>query len=348
MYPSVLDRYRIIEKLTKQARLSFRGKGIDQEALAKRARVGQGTISNVENLQKSLANPKRRVSREELLKVLVWGLELPQERIDALVWLYDGEPLRPDEIRRFVRIEESNPRESHPAALRSIALNWLRDLVDHAIAGAGPHLAKVSMLSADQRGHLQADRALLDLETTPGLRLFVAPYPAIFTRPPGADPSVRPIGASVFENKGALARHAELYRATLRLYGERGIHSRQVIEAAWHRTSGDTDARERLRRRLRGWIELLQTYDHYEVALAETTPEFFIHIKSTVHVIIGATDMNWGNGIALHWGPRWIEWLDETSVLRFLVDFEAHWDAVPLEHRQKENVIAWIERLLGS
>jgi transcriptional regulator with XRE-family HTH domain len=78
-------------------------RGLDQRALARKARLSQSTVSNIENLEKSIGSPKRRVSREDLIKVLTSGLNLEQPKIDAGLWLYDCQPLTEEEIQVYVQ-----------------------------------------------------------------------------------------------------------------------------------------------------------------------------------------------------------------------------------------------------
>jgi Helix-turn-helix len=74
MYPHPVDRYRLIQRLATSARVTYRPSrrgmeqsGISQEALARRASVSQATISNIENLEKTIHSSSRRVRREDLL-----------------------------------------------------------------------------------------------------------------------------------------------------------------------------------------------------------------------------------------------------------------------------------------
>jgi predicted XRE-type DNA-binding protein len=70
MYPHLVDRYRIIQKLVRLARGTFynnniQQNGLSQQAVARASGVSQATISNVENLERSVSNSKRRISRED-------------------------------------------------------------------------------------------------------------------------------------------------------------------------------------------------------------------------------------------------------------------------------------------
>jgi transcriptional regulator with XRE-family HTH domain len=72
MYPHLVDRYRIIQKLVRLARGTFynniQQNGLSHQAVARASGVSQATISNVENLERSVSNSKRRISREDFLK----------------------------------------------------------------------------------------------------------------------------------------------------------------------------------------------------------------------------------------------------------------------------------------
>src|SRR5579875_2569624 len=107
MYPHALDRWRLLQWLVKVARTTYPHpgggpRGIDQASLARRARTSQTTISNLEHLEKAITMPQRKVGRDELLKVLIWGLALPRSRIDAILYLYDGRPLQPAELQHYL------------------------------------------------------------------------------------------------------------------------------------------------------------------------------------------------------------------------------------------------------
>ena len=66
MFPHAFDRYRALQIILRRLRDEFRlpGQeipGVGQKLIAMRARVGQPTVSNLENLQESLHSPKRHV-----------------------------------------------------------------------------------------------------------------------------------------------------------------------------------------------------------------------------------------------------------------------------------------------
>jgi hypothetical protein len=48
------------------------------------------------------------------------------------------------------------------------------------------------------------------------------------------------------------------------------------------------------------------------------------------------------------WGPQYLHWFDEASVLAIYLDFEQHWEAIPPEFRTKPSVIAWLKQLLDT
>jgi hypothetical protein len=64
--------------------------------------------------------------------VLTWGLELPQDKIDAVLWLYDGKFLDAEEARHYVKgyLPEAQPRnypDSEYDTLRRFVLKQLRE-----------------------------------------------------------------------------------------------------------------------------------------------------------------------------------------------------------------------------
>src|SRR5690349_5354349 len=109
MFPHKVDRYRVLRYVLQQARQSFRREsgrpGLTQEELAKRLARKQSTVSNFERLKylEKLARDNRKINREKLLSVLTWGLKLPHQTIDAILWLAEGQNFRPLDEHEIVR-----------------------------------------------------------------------------------------------------------------------------------------------------------------------------------------------------------------------------------------------------
>jgi transcriptional regulator with XRE-family HTH domain len=367
MYPHPVDRYRLIQRLATSARVTYRPgrrgmeqSGISQEALARRANVSQATVSNIENLEKTIHSSSRRVRREDLLKVLTWGLEMPAEDLDALLWLFDGEPLREDEIRRYVRGYQPQAARTRAveAHLRQRVLDLLRAAINRTFEPESSQTATVRVFSGDERGRVAVDRALHALEHLPGQRLLATALPtgvallelcqASDRR--GSDDLLPP--DLPLESRQRAQERVDNFLTNMDLYGERSIHSMPSLEhylaaGAPHRLSLE-DRRGHIRR----WCDLLRSHEHYEVALADATPDLEAVIKSTKQAMLRAAhhdsyvrERDWQRG---GWGPRYVLWLDEFSVTSFLLDFEAHWQQVPLEYRSKDSVLNWLEERLQA
>jgi transcriptional regulator with XRE-family HTH domain len=367
MYPHPVDRFRFIQRLATSARLAYRpGRpgmeqcGISQEALARRATVSQATVSNIENLEKTIHSSSRRVRREDFLKVLTWGLEMVTEDIDALLWLFDGEPLREDEIRRYVRgyQPQAARRRVDEAMLRQRVLDRLRAAIDRAFEPESCQTAAVRVFSGDERGRIAVDRALYELEHLPGQRLLATALPtsvALVQTCQRADrdaldellpPDLPP------ESRHRMQDRVDIHLYNLENYGERSIHSKPSLERYLSADSPHRLSLEHRRAYIRRWCELVRSYKHYEVALADATPDLEPVIKSTKQAMLRAAhhdgyirERDWHRG---GWGPRYLLWLDEVSVTSFLLDFEAHWQQIPLEYRSKDSVLAWIEERLRA
>ena len=359
MYPAEIDRYRLIQKLVRMARTRYQvaetgQRGIDQTALALAATVSQATISNLENLEKAVTSRRRRVSREELIRVLTWGLELDPVEIDAMLWLYDGNPLNEDEIRRYVRgyLPEAHPQKYTALQLRCLVLRLLQKVLalhDQSIK-VQPVTVKI-IFSGDERAVLEADEALLQMERLPGQSLLVTEYPSHLTHPPEAHKSGELVGSRFITDAlrqqwlSVNWKRVETFYHNLEHYGQRSIHCKASVRQYLQKDFSHRLTLEQRRRQIAHWITLLESYEHYQVGLAETTPALELKLKGTVQAMMRSAcryeDDRWP-----HWGPRYVQWADEASVFRFFLNFENAWDAIPPRDRDKDAVIRWLRGLL--
>lgn len=245
MYPHAVDRYRILQKLLRTSRETLRlpgntRPGINQTTLAKKARVSQATISMLENLEQLADTPNRHVSRETLLKVLTWGLELPPTTLDPLLWLYDGEQLREDELRHYVRsyLPGAVVQPYTDAAVPTLRQRVLA-LLRHALT-SNPILqhtaVDVVFAMGEEQDQLRGLQAIAMLEALPGLRLVVTRYPSLLTHPPAtyqSDELVPPNvqTADVWQAIRALnAQRQALFLEHLEHYGERRLLYKPALE----------------------------------------------------------------------------------------------------------------------
>lgn len=365
MYPHKIDRYRIIQNVFRTQRSLYGSgtpqRGISQAALAERVKISQTTISNIENLEKSLSFPKRHVSREDLLKVLTWGLELEQGKIDAVLWLYDEELLREDEIRRYMRgyLPNARPQDYTYEELRKLFLGLIQDVINHrSPPGVAQRVTVNNIIHADEEGMLNSDRELLRLESQPGQRLMVTELPSHLTYPPEVYESEELLNQYLSDSQRMESREyskqrAEQFLRNIDLYGERSIHSMPHIveylkDSPSHKRRYRLNILEQRQKHVEYWCDLLKNRRYYDIRLAEMTPDIEIEIKSSVEVMVRPAyryEMYETENDRPMWGPRYIQWFDEVSVLRFLLDFEEQWDRLSKE-QDKEWVVRFLENKL--
>jgi transcriptional regulator with XRE-family HTH domain len=360
MYPAKIDRYRIIEKLVRWARktchLSETGKiGIKQTALAERASVTQSTVSNLENLATSFRHSKRFPGREELLKVLTWGLELQQDRIDPLLWLYDGQPLSEEEIRRYVRgyQPEATAKDHTFPELRRLVLEQLEEILTDYTRSDGIRVQPVKVIpSGGEQEELEAYAELLHMEQEPGQSFVIIRHPSHLVHPPEMHASGELIRPPVITEEGRRRwlvmnqQRLEGFLSNLATYGERSLHSKPILKNYLkEKYLSRTDWRRR-KKQIQHWITLLETYELYQVGLAEVLPYFDLKIKSTVKVMVRSPLENGEKYPCPQYGPRYFLWTDENMVLRFFLDFENLWDAIPEADRTKEKVIRFLREVV--
>ena len=357
--PSQIDRYRLIEKILKQARACFPpDPGIHQAKLGELCELKQHEVSNIENITKTLDAKNRRITRTDLIKLMTWGLQLDKEKVDGLLWLFDGQILTPDEIRRYM------PQYSYKYYtyddLRSNVFNQLVDVLNRSFSPDGSVSATVRLFSADDQGRAATIQAYRDLEVLPGQRLMTTVGPSTLTMPPEwlfdarcidiinhLQPMLShdmPLTAKDRVTSVVKERH-ETFMSHLEQYGERGIHSKAFIKYYLDTNRQDVLSIHDRKRHIEHWIELMKNFPYYEVGFVDIIPDLELNIKSIVQAVMRGT-INYGMRKEFRWGPAEILWLDEDSVLKFFLDFEGSWSAIPQEWRSKETVIPWLEQHL--
>lgn len=237
MFPHKIDRYRIIRKLATLERLSCVNdagqKGIDQVALAMKSGVSQATISNLENLEKSIDYPKRVVSRHDLLKVLTQGMKLEQKKIDAFLWLYDGMTLSKEDISggygKIYQPDASPGRYTYDA-LRGYVLELLTKALNTLESENTPESSAKGIFTTDKNTLLHSIEAIHEVEKIPGHSVLVSKHPPLLTRPASSLNASRSISKAVWEK--VYAMHAERRKTFLRsieYYGHKSIHQKSCI-----------------------------------------------------------------------------------------------------------------------
>jgi len=348
MYPHVVDRYRIIQKLVRLEREGHRNSGIrqqglGQQALARASRVSQATVSNIENLETSVENPRRRVSRMELLRVLAWGLNLEQGRIDAVLWFYDGCPLAEEEVDIIARKGLSAAPECYrEEELRTITLDWIEELLQHPrhseVAGSSDIIA-----IGNAHNNQLAVKALLAVESRPGQRMLEMRYPSFLSLPPCAYPA----SAEADECMAQFRALNDLRLTQLQLYGERSIHHTFCIKN-YIDSGPEALGRNQRRAQIMRWIELLESgqYPHYQVRLSEETTRFELNLKTAPPVIMGTMVNDNAPWEEFASKAQWIRVLDEHSALTLLLQFERDWNRAAWPHGTNAQVAEFLRFLL--
>jgi len=352
MYPSAVDRHRIIQQLLKAERrtsrlISHQQGRFRQEALARRTLVSQATISNLENLT------KKPVRRAELLKVVSCGLEMPQDTIDPILWLFDGCPLNADEIRGYVRgyLPEAQPRIYDAGALRAQVLKLLEEVRKSHFESGNAQDAKIQIFSQEQR--VEGETAVYDMEQRPGRQRFITEYPPYLflgtefvTRDPHrvSSDDVRQTLLSIHEQRIETLHH------NLKEYGGCAIFCKTSLQQYFRDHASTAAELAPLQDQITRCISLLESYEYFEIGLADVTPDLELDIKSSEQAMLqGAVGYCFARDRTRQsWGPYYIRWFDEASVLSFFLAFERAWDAIPTPDRTKEAVIRWLRELLNT
>jgi transcriptional regulator with XRE-family HTH domain len=343
MYPHEIDRDLLLASLFRNLRIEA---NLKQGALAKRAGLKQPTVSGVEN-----PSPGHRTSRETLAKLIARGLQLPYDQVNALMWLYDGEPLSADESSWYLKGTTAANYEASYFKLRTEILACVRRILDRK---KQPYAATVRIFfNADEEARLKEQETLLELEEGPGIRLLVTKFPSSLTHPSTAFDTGELTHQNVTSKDGRgeyqriHKRRGEVFLHNVHVYGERSIHSKTDLESYLQDENAHRFSLPQRRRQVENWIELLRHHPLYEVGLAHTTPLLELGVKNSTPVAVmrGAPRDREHTRASIH-GLHHVFWHDEFSVLHFLLDFERLWDDIAPEDRDKERVIHWLRELL--
>lgn len=355
MYPHAYDRYRALQIILRRLRDDFRlpgqqDSGAGQKLIAMRARVGQPTVSNLENLQESLHSPKRHVGREELLKVLAWGFELDQLRVEALMWLYDGRTLSPGEVRAYLRgyLPDAAPTQYTRADLKAAIIAELEQYVGGGVRDTVRHLAEVRLMANEPARREEIIKASVVQECLPGQRMVLRDSISMLVlRGRRTHDENVPRELESPEVVVAARRSRACFEQSLGIYGERSIHSMAALKTYLDPAIEHSLPIEARRRHVTHLLELLKREPLYEVAFSDTSPELGITCKSFTSAAI-LSSRNWWDWPYTDWGPAAIQFWDTRSVMWFVLLFERHWDALPAERKDRRHVIPWLEAELAA
>lgn len=346
MYPHVVDRYRMIQKLVRLEReghwnSEIRQRGLGQQALARASRVSQATVSNIENLEVSLENSRRRVSRMELLRVLAWGLKLEQGRIDALIWFYDGCLLSEEEVHILAGGGlQAAPERYKEEELRTIILDWIQELLQHPRRLEADGSSQIIPIGNAHNNQF-AINELLAVESRPGQRMLEMRYPSFMSLSPGAYPA----GADGFMAQFRALNDLRL--SQIQQYGERSIHHTFCIES-YIDNGPQALGRNQRRAQIQRWLEILESgrHPHYQVRLSEEPIRFELNLKTGPPVIMGTMVNENAPWEEFASKAQWIKVLDEQSALTLLLQFERNWDRAACSLGTNVRVAEFLRALL--
>lgn len=350
MYPSAVDRYRLLSLILRSCRESS---GMLQKQVAYRSGLSPATVSNLEHLDQSVAAPQRRVSRQDLIQVATWGLELPQETIDTLLWLYDGKTLSGEEIRRWLRGYQPDARPHtlswEEGRCQSIAL---LERVAANLREGPSYDATVTVYPSDLQSYLVCQQAQLDEELIPGQRLVVTAGPSFLLHLPEhsrrvAEEFTQSLGPV---DIGALERitrsRLELFMTNTKAYGHRAICDRGVFERHFTQPEG-LPVEEFLYRlkRLQHIVRLVECPDlHFEMRLDNHTPSLEWGVKNLRQALMFGAPRS-GEYVNAPWGIQYIQWKDERTVVEFVLQFEHRWGTLGVGEKASQEILAELREI---
>ncbi len=357
-YTSAHDRYRLIELIFERER---KAAGLTHDQLAARCDspyVRPYHLTTLQNLTRTLRDPQHRLDRARILMALTWGLRLPKWKVDLVLALFDGQPLRADECRRYLSsYGTGEPCDAVDAelyeheGLRRDAMRALGESLSGLWPSPGPTPVTVSIApGAGADSWLVHATVTLALESELGMRLVVKAEPSSVTDPPpdNFDDWVRRLGGAAAGSVpieqlqqiyALMRRRHETWLARVRAHGQAAIHSRPALQRLL-----ESEHRERGLRQIRRLLALLRDCDTFDIALAETTPPLellIVGLDRALMVGAGTPTIGWGN-----W-PFLLSWDDPKAVLMFVDDFWKNYYAIVPSSRDKASVIRQLRELAG-
>lgn len=357
MFLHSIDRYRVIEKIIKKARLTYpnnNGCRVSQQSLASKIGISHATINRLEHLARSADNPKCAVSRRELIKIVTTGLNLRQEDADTILWLYDGLVLTMDEIYDYVI--GYIPAASHGIysyeELMSNTIRLLRESMAVYEAQCASVTQVENIVTTDVHTLIYSIKMILEVEKIKGHATLVSKHPPFLIRDAGwlKIYRVKDISGQVRDKIVRLHEERQkVFMDYMRVYGYRSIHQRSCVERYLcndYPYAGIPISERQAH--IRQWIGILKSCPNYEVGLVDTASDMEIFNKGLVATMVRATPFQIypdceENPFS---GLRFIKWSDEVSAFRFFLECNDIWEGIPIKDRTKDNVISFLENLL--
>src|SRR6266511_3018618 len=190
-YWSRYDRFRLIELMFEKER---KAAGLTHEKLAQRCDtpyVKAYHLTTIQNLTRTIKDPRHQLDRGRLLMAVSWGLQLPRWKVDLFLMLFDSTPLSEAEFQRFLLpyhqvsfSEQGNRSGDGTGSFQASCFRAMSELLTEWLwPSADPVSVGVSILDAKLGAYTARMEAMLQLEAQPGMRLIVKAEPSELTRP---------------------------------------------------------------------------------------------------------------------------------------------------------------------
>lgn len=341
MYPHINDRHHLIRLIYKALR---KKNGWNQERLARTADLNQAVISAIETLPGS--SKVRVVSRYDLIKAMkAFNLQKPGLKVNAALWLFDGNILSPDERREFKF--KINPSDDSTGSKEQ---NTILDLLRQAAKYYKGHKGKcLTITSENEEDELSIYRDFLKIESGEGLRILMKRIPSSLTYPKQIFESAKGIPIKINSKYGVeqfcslRKRRIENYLKQVKEYGDRCIHVEEEIKE-YLSCRGAYPPLTKAERKLhiQNLILLLEEYPaHFQVRLVKKLPLFEYGMKAFNKVIVTAEF--YSSEVQL---VRYIELFGEEAVIPYLLEFENQWNEASKKQNDNKSVIDKLNKLI--
>jgi hypothetical protein len=184
-------------------------------------------------------------------------------------------------------------------------------------------------------GEAKLDEALFEVEQRPGCHRYVGPLPSHLTHP-----SFEPEKIWSKEVCELSLNRQNTFIKNLKTYGAKHILNKARLEA-YLTESYPSDIPVKLRRaQVQNCIALLNNSDlHFDIRLADISPEQQIFIKGMEAAIFRAQQRHEKNKNLLQWGPCYIQSTDLSEVVRLVGLFEEEWSRLSSKGGQNKNSV---------
>jgi hypothetical protein len=341
LYPHEYDRHQLIALIFKALR---KERDWNQHALATYAEVNQAVISAIETLPEA----KRSLSRQDFIKTIrPFNFSRPAKKVNAILWLFDGEPLTADERKEFNFRKISQDKGKGSEEIKTI-FELLQQAMRHYKRQPGKC---VSVVSENEDDELAIYKEFLAIESGRGIRMLIKRTPSSLTYPATLYEGESGVPKKITTKAGKetyLAirkKRIENYLEQFKIYGDRCIHVEEDIEAYLScKENYPFLSKKERRAHIQNLIKLLEENpDHFQIKLVKKLPLFEYGMKGFDKVV--TTAEFYPSNLQL---VRYIQLFGEQSVLPYLLEFENLWNELSEDQPDNKAVIKKLNGILKS